>query len=127
VVWIQAALDQAGIRRVLASVLPDELMRSLVGEIRMAAWHVGATLAKAAMDMMNVPAPPLKVVLHKLGIGQHEAVLGGERLMRPGHGDISRDDWSGSRVTAISRPCGRHGHVHFQPFATVPEVGRSSA
>ena len=43
-VWIQAALDQAGIRRVLASVLPDELMRSLVGEIRMGAWHVGATL-----------------------------------------------------------------------------------
>jgi hypothetical protein len=27
--------------RVLAGVLPDELVRSLMGEIRMAAWHGG--------------------------------------------------------------------------------------
>ena len=30
--------------RALAGVLPDELVRSLVGEIRIAAWHGGATL-----------------------------------------------------------------------------------
>src|SRR5262249_11717790 len=36
--------------------------------------------------------PVFKGVLHKLGIGQREAVLGGERLTCPSRGEISRRD-----------------------------------
>ena len=36
--------------------------------------------------------PVFKGVLHKLGVGRREAVLGGERLLRPYRGAISRCD-----------------------------------
>src|SRR5262245_59986296 len=36
--------------------------------------------------------PPFKSVLHELGIGCCEAILGGEYLTRPGRGEISRCD-----------------------------------
>src|SRR5262245_47768046 len=45
-----------------------------------------------SFERWELREPPFKSVLHELGIGCCEAILGGEGLTRPGRGEISRCD-----------------------------------
>ena len=59
-----------------------------------------------------------KGVLHKLGIGRREAVLGGERLARPNRGAISRCDIPSAVNSFCRNVADCSGSSVARPFAT---------
>src|SRR5262249_39260504 len=60
--------------------------------------------------------PLFKGVLYELGIGRRELVLGGQRLLRPAHGSLSRGDLANFRQQPIAQGGG---------LLTVNNLGRS--
>ena len=53
---------------------------------------LGDAIDKQIRDRCELQEPVFKGLLHKLGVGRREAVLGGERLLRPYRGAVSRSD-----------------------------------